>query len=172
MDLFSTEDIVYVIDTSGLIMLESTFKKDNPVFSAIWDEIEDLILQGCFKSIDFVEQELNEYQGSETFLKIWIKKWKKHLIVDTDAACFNVAIPLINAEYNTGFLNARKQAEGKEEADPFLIAYCKVHNCSLITHESKTKNNKTPAVSARNGVRCIDINTFLNERGLKMQRRR
>ena len=32
---------IYVIDTSGLIILESTFKYNNPVFKAIWEEIED-----------------------------------------------------------------------------------------------------------------------------------
>lgn len=74
MDLFSEGNTVYVIDTSGLIMLESTFKKDNPVFAAIWEEIEDLIKQGCFKTIDFVEQEINDYEGKEDFLKKWVKK--------------------------------------------------------------------------------------------------
>ena len=116
-----------------------TFSRDNPVFTAIWEEIEDLIRQGCFKTIDFVEQEINDYEGQQEFLKKWVKKWKKHLVVETDAASFNAAIPIINAEYNTGFLNARKQAEGKEEADPYLIGYCKVHNCTLIASESKTK---------------------------------
>ena len=82
-------------------------------------------------------------------------------MVDTDAASFNEAIPIINAEYNTGFLNARKQAEGKEEADPYLIGYCKVHNCTLIASESKTKNNKIPAVSERNGVAVLTLMTFL-----------
>jgi len=38
---FNQDETIYVIDTSGLIMLESTFKPDNPVFSAIWEEIED-----------------------------------------------------------------------------------------------------------------------------------
>ena len=52
---FNQDEIVYVIDTSGLIMLESTFKYDNPVFNAIWEEIEDLIQQDCFRTIDFVE---------------------------------------------------------------------------------------------------------------------
>ncbi|MDH5603934.1 MAG: DUF4411 family protein, partial [Cyclobacteriaceae bacterium] len=107
----------------------------------------------------------------EAFLKKWVKKWKKHLVIDTDAASFNAAIPIINAEFNTGFLNARKQAEGKEEADPYLIGLCKVHNYTLIASESKTKNNKIPAVSARNGVKCIDINDFLIERDLRMERK-
>lgn len=172
MQLNLYKNTIYVIDTSGLIMLESTFKYDNPVFVAIWEEIEELIKQGCFRTIDFVEDEINSYQGKEDFLKNWIKKWKKHLVVDTDAACFNAAIPIINEEYQSGFFDAKKQAEGKEEADPYLIAYCKVYNCILITNESKTKPNKIPRVSAKNGVKCIDIYDFLIERELKMERKK
>ncbi len=170
--LFSQGDIVYVIDTSGLIMLESTFKRDNPVFTAIWEEIEDLISLGNFKTIDFVEEEINSYQGKQDFLKIWIKKWKKHFVVTTDAASINAAIPIVNEEYSSGFFDAKKQADGKEEADPYLIGYCIVHQCVLITNESKLKPNKIPAVSKKNGVNCIDISDFLIERGLRMERRK
>jgi len=35
--LFDQEGTTYVIDTSGLMMLDSTFKRDNPVFTAIWE---------------------------------------------------------------------------------------------------------------------------------------
>ena len=55
---FNQDETIYVIDTSGLIMLESTFKYDNPVFIAIWEEIEDLIRGDCFRIIDFVEDEV------------------------------------------------------------------------------------------------------------------
>lgn len=77
---FNQGNTIYVIDTSGLIKLESTFKYDNPVFNAIWEEIEELIKQGCFKTIDFVEDEINSYEGKQDFLKNWVKKWKKHLV--------------------------------------------------------------------------------------------
>jgi hypothetical protein len=93
-------------------------------------------------------------------------------VVETDAPSFQAAIPIINAEYHTGFLNRRKLAEGREEADPYMIGYCKVHGCTLIASESKAKHNKLPAVSERNRVRCIDVNDFLVERGLKMERRK
>lgn len=172
MDLFNADKRVYVIDTSALIRLDLTFKKEIPIFTAIWDEIEDLIRQGCFKTIDFVEQEINDYEGKEDFLKKWVKTWKKHLVVNTDAASFNAAIPIINREYNTGFLNASKQAEGKEEADPYLIGYCQVHNCVLITDENKTKLNKIPAVAKRYGIECIDVYDFMVERELKIQRKK
>lgn len=172
MELTFLGNITYVVDTSSLITLEYHFKYDNPVFHAIWEEIEDLIIQGNFKTIDFVEQEINSYEGKQDFLKTWVKKWRKYLVVPTDEASFNAAIPIINEEYNTGFFNATKQAEGKEEADPYLIGYCKVHECVLITSESKIKSNKIPAVSFKNKVRCIDINDFMIERGLRMERKR
>lgn len=101
-----------------------------------------------------------------------MSKWKKHLVVKTDAASLNAAIPIINEEYDTGFFDAKKQAEGKEEADPYLIAFCKVHGFKLITDESKTRPNKILAVSRKNGVECIDIYDFLKERGLRMERKK
>ena len=162
----------YVIDANGLIMLESTFKSNNPVFRAIQDEVEELIVQGTLKTIDFVEDELNSYEGKQDFLKTWIKKWKKYFVAKTDGASINAAIPIVREEYNTGFFDAKKQAEGKEEADPYLIGYCKVHDCVLITNESKTRHNKIPAVALKHGVRCIDINDFLMERGLRMERKK
>ena len=172
MELDFSTGKVYVIDTSGLIMLESTFKYDNPVFTAVWEEIEELIKLGSFRTIDFVEYEINEYEGKEDFLKKWIKKWKKLLVFDTDIETLNTAKPIINEEYTTGFFDAKKQASGQEEADPYLIAYCKVHNYVLITNESKVKFNKIPAVAVKNGVTCIDIFDFLKERELKMERKK
>lgn len=172
MDLFSEGNTVYVIDTSALIRLDLTFKRDNPVFTAIWEEIEDLIIQRRFLVIDFVEQEIKEYRGKEVFLKEWVKKWKKLLVVETDVDSFNAARPIINEEYSTGFLKANKLAEGKEEADPYLIGFCKVHNYVLITDENKLKPNRIPAVAQKNGVRCIDVYEFLQERGLKMERKK
>ena len=169
---FNLGNTVYVIDTSALIILDLTFKRTNPVFIAIWEEIEELIIQGSFKTIDFVEDEINSYEGKEDFLKKWVKKWKKYLVVATDIESINAAIPIINEEYKSGFFDAKKQAEGKEEADPYLIGYCKIHKCVLITNESKIKPNRIPEVSAKNGVKCIDINDFLMERELKMERKK
>ena len=167
---FYQENTIYVIDTSALIILDITFKHNNPVFEAIWEEIEDLIKQGSFKTIDFVEDEINNYEGKEDFLKVWIKKWRKLFVVQTDTKSINASIPIINEEYKSGFFDAKKQAEGKEEADPYLIGFCKTHRFVLITCENKNKPNKIPKVSEKNGVRCIDINDFLMERGLKMER--
>ena len=103
LSLFSQGNITYVIDTSDLIMLESTFKRENPVFTAIWEEIEDLISLGNFKTLDFVEEEINNYQGKQDFLKTWMKKWKKYFVEITDTSTINAAIPIINEEYNSGF---------------------------------------------------------------------
>ncbi len=171
-DLF-TEDIIYVIDTSALIDLENIFKYDNPVFKAIWEEIENLVIKDNLITLDFVEEEINSYEGEREFLKEWIKKWekKKKFIKATDETVINEAIPIINQEFNTGFLNKNKLANGKDEADPYLIAYCKINNFILITEESKYKSNKIPAVADKNGVKTINIYEFFEARGLKMVRK-
>lgn len=170
-DLFK-EDIVYVIDTSALIDLANTFKPDNPVFNAIWEEIENLIIKDNFITLDFVEEEINSYEGDKDFLKGWIKKWKKKnkFVKTSDEEIINEAIPIINEEFDTGFLNKTKLASGKDEADPYLIAYCKKNKFVLITSESKYKPNKIPAIATKHGVRPLDLNDFFNERGLKMVR--
>ena len=165
-----SENRIYAIDTSGLINLEVTFPPTNRTFLAIWEEIEDLIKQGRFRVIDFVEEEINNYEGKEDFLKRWIKQRRERLIYVTDEECFNAAIPIINEEYATGFFNAKKQAEGKEEAAPYLIAYCIVNDCVLITNESKTKPNKIPEVARRYDVVRQDIYDFIADRNLKMVR--
>jgi len=105
-------------------------------------------------------------------LKQWVKKWKRLFVVETDVASINASRPIINEEYQSGFFNASKQAEGREEADPFLIGYCIVHEYVLITNESKTKSNKLPAIAKRNRVKCIDIYDFMIERGLRMERKK
>jgi len=169
---FNQGNTKYLIDTSGLIYLEYTFKYNNPVFAAIWEEIEELIQNGNFKTIDFVEDEINSYQGKEDFLKKWVKKWKRLFVVETDVESINASRPIINEEYQSGFFNPSKQAEGKEEADPFLIGYCIVHKYVLITNENRTKPNKIPAIADKNGVKCIDINDFMIERGLRMERKK
>ena len=43
---FSQGSTRYLIDTSGLIFLDFIFKHDNPVFKAIWEEIEELMAAG------------------------------------------------------------------------------------------------------------------------------
>ncbi len=65
---------------------------------------------GQFRTLNFVEDEINNYESGHTFLKKWIQECKKDLIVEVDEGCFNAAIPIINAEYNTGFFDPKKQA--------------------------------------------------------------
>jgi hypothetical protein len=96
---FNQGNCIYVIDTSALIILDFTFNYDNPVFKAIWEEVEDLISQGHFKTINFVEDEINSYEGKQDFLKKWVKKWRKHLVIEVDSATMNATIPIINEEY-------------------------------------------------------------------------
>lgn len=172
VDLF--HQTVYVIDTSALINLQDKFAYNNPVFQAIWDEIEELILLDCFLTIDFVEEEIiDDYLGKKDFLIKWMKRFKRRrkFVKKSDAAVINAAIPIINSEFTSGFLRKEKLEEGKDEADPYLIAFCKLNGYTLISDEKKFVSNKIPEVAKKNGVRCISLYEFFEERGLKMVRK-
>ncbi|MEX2235811.1 MAG: DUF4411 family protein [Cyclobacteriaceae bacterium] len=171
LSFLNQDKTIYVIDANALIHLERHFPKNNSAFAAIWEEIEALMAVGSFITLDYVEEEINSYAGHRTFLQTWIKDCKKEFVVATDEICFNAARPIINQEYSTGFFDAKKQADGKEEADPYLIAYCQINGCTLITNESKMHPHRIPAVAKKLNVKCIDIADFLEERGLRMQRR-
>ncbi len=171
MDLFNTEDSVYVLDTSALIALDHQYKRSNEMFEAVWEEIEDLIAQGRLKIIDFVEDEIDKYEGKEDYVKRWVAQHHKRLVVETDVASMAFAQEVINSEKDTGFLKASKQAKGEEEADPYLIGYAKQHQYIIVTHENPTKPNRLPQVASRHGVTCLSIEAFLVARGLKMVRK-
>lgn len=158
----------YCVDMSALIKLDSEFPKSNETFEAIWTEIESLIAQGQFFTSDYVEQEANEYVGDHTFIKDWIKKHKKKLVIPTDAEILIAAGKVINENLASGFLNRKKWEEGKNEADPYLIAIGMTKGHVIITGENKVKPNKIPQVAKKYGVQSIDIYDFFKERGLKM----
>lgn len=171
-DLFNQN--IYVIDTSSLINLQEKFDYNNPVFKAIWEEIEELIVTDNLLTIDFVEKEIiDDYLGKKDFLIKWMKRFKRRrkFVKKSDEAVINEAIPIINSEFNTGFFKKVKIEKGKDEADPFLIAFCKLNGYTLISDEKKFVSNKIPEVSKKNGVRCINLYEFFEERGLKMVRK-
>lgn len=171
-DLFN--QTVYVIDSSALINLKNKFDYDNNVFKAIWEEIEELIQNDALITIDFVEKEIIEdYLGNQDFLIKWIKKFKRKrkFVKKIDEDVINEAIPIINNEYDSGFLKKNKLADGKDEADPYLIAICKLNGYKLISDEKKFVSNKIPEVAKKNGVDCISLYEFFEERGLKMVRK-
>jgi len=71
----------YCIDTSALIDLHKYYPRKEPAFRAIWEEIERLIDKGSMFTIDVVEEEINDYQGRDDFLKRWLKEHKKKFVI-------------------------------------------------------------------------------------------
>ena len=93
MDLFNTENTVYVLDTSALIALDHQYKRSNEMFEAVWEEIEDLIVQGRLKVIDFEEEEIGKYEGKEDLLLICIIASKpKAWLCDRRTSCVSSAV--------------------------------------------------------------------------------
>jgi len=160
----------YCIDTSALLELDYRFKESNPVFTNIWKDMEQMINDGLLVTSDYVELEVNDYAGAETFVKEWISKHKKRLVIPTDPEVLASAGRVINENLHLGFPDPKKWQEGKNDADPFLIGVATVRSLTIITQESKNKPNKIPQIAAKYGVRSIDVYDFMAERGFRMTR--
>ncbi len=59
--------------------------------------------------------------------------------VATDHVSGRMDTKIGETPFHTGFLDRKKQAQGKEEADPYLLGYCQTHGYTLITDESRFK---------------------------------
>jgi hypothetical protein len=91
LDAFQINDSsLYVIDTSALILLDFNFPKSSPVFTAIWEEMEEMIHKGILHTIDYVETEINDYEGKETFLQNWVKLNRRKFVRLREKLAFNI----------------------------------------------------------------------------------
>jgi len=97
----------YCIDASSLIDLGNIYPKERETYKAIWNDIEELIDNGLFLTSDFVEKEINEYQGKKTFINEWIREHKQKLVIPTDSEITIAAKKIINENRNTGFLDQK-----------------------------------------------------------------
>lgn len=150
----------YCIDMSALIVLDNSYRKPFETFRAVWKELDDLIEQGNLHTSDFVEIEADSYTGTHTFIQEWLKERRDKLIIPTSTEILIAAAQVINENQNTGFLNPQKWAEGKNEADPYLIAIGMLSGHVIITHENFDKPNRIPKVAGKYGVQAISVLDF------------
>lgn len=54
----------------------------------------------------------------------------------------------------------------RDQADPYLIAYAKVHNLTVITYENPKSPKKIPAICKTMDVDCINLDEFLERESL------
>lgn len=142
----------YLIDTSVFIRREPHQIYEEECYPIHWKNFDKLVKNGTIISINKVKKELVDL--SHDFYKEWVEENKDMFCPDFDSET-----TFYLKELSTLFPGWYKENESK--ADSLLIAFAKVKNLVLVTHETiklDTKNDKKysiPTVAYKIGAKCI-----------------
>ena len=137
----------YVFDTGPFIDLKN-YPRD--IFTSLWDSFEKMINEGSIISSNEVFREL-EKQDDE--ITSWAKINRKIFLKPTIEEQ-NFVQQILAKHPN--LVKPASILSGNPEADPFVIAQAKAHDCILVHREkSKPNSHKIPTVCADFGVKEI-----------------
>jgi len=150
--------VIYCIDTSSLM---HAWRRAYPPkrFRGLWAELEALIDAGrLLASIEVY----NELRKKDDDLFAWAKARKEALFREIDEDVQDQVVRLMGT-----YPKLVDTAKGKSGGDPFVIAQALAARPRLIvvTQEAggSEQSPKIPFVCAREGLRCIDLLTLIDD---------
>ena len=127
----------YLLDTNIFIQSHrSTYPLD--VIPSFWNKIEELAKSGVIISIDKVKKEIFEKSSHEDELQDWcLLNLEDDFFVDTSPEINSYVEIITWASSQSSHYKQSAIDEFLETdlADPWLIAYAKVHKCKIVTFE-------------------------------------
>jgi len=147
--------MTYCIDTSALI---AAWNERYPIenFPPFWERLDDLIRDGRLCSPRDVKEEIIK---KEDGLYSWLDERPQMFVeleedIQQDARVILAEFPLLT-----------KQIEGRNPADPFVIALAKARGCTVITQEGmgSPSRPRIPLVCKYYGIKCMDILGLVRE---------
>lgn len=148
--------MLYSFDTSSLLNGQRDLLPP-ATFPTVWENIESMIDGGAIRAIDLVRDELAAREDS---VHAWARQ-RSHLFTaltqDVQTAVRDV---LAQHERIIGI------GSGRSGADPFVIALARVHDGTVVTEETPSRNltkPKIPDVCLAMGVRQLNLLGFIQE---------
>ncbi|MBQ9683447.1 MAG: DUF4411 family protein [Neisseriaceae bacterium] len=160
----------YVFDTCSIRALQHFYPA---IFGSIWQKIDELVEHEEMISTKEVFNELKRQDISKE-LQEWVKN-KKSIFKKPTAEETEFVSEILRTQNFAGLIGKKQQLKGQPVADPFVVACAKQYNATVVTEEGwdhdkdelepKPKAAKIPNVCQHFGIRCIDLETFMNEQG-------
>lgn len=153
----------YCIDACSLLASndEPAAKQKYPknLFPSLWQNIETKIEVGEIVSIKNIQVEV---EVVDTSVKTWSRQLSQfRFYKNLDQTCIDEAQRIIQTYPHIIKIG------NTDEADPYLIAYAKINNLTIITEENSSgatiNLKKIPDICLREGVRCINLLQLIRE---------
>ncbi|MEA5463178.1 PIN domain-containing protein [Leptothoe sp. PORK10 BA2] len=153
--------MIYVFDTSSLIVLKNFYPDNFPSFWQAWDE---MVENEIITSVREVKNEL-ENRDSPDFIQQWVKEHKTMFeIPGPDALMFIAQIFAI--KHFQALISQQARLRGTPVADPFVIAVAKAKSGTGVTEERLKPNAaKVPNVCKHFQIPCMNLAGFMAQQG-------
>lgn len=155
---------MYVFDTNIFLVL-GHYYPDN--FPSIWTHIDKLVFEEKLFSVKEVRREIEINSHTEHIAK-WVKKNSKIFRIPTKDEMEVVAAIFQNPIF-LGLIKRQNLLKGMPVADPFLVAFAKIHGAIVVTQEKHKKNAaRIPNVCKTIGVPYLNMEKFLKKENIKL----
>jgi hypothetical protein len=151
--------MVYVLDTSSLIVIENYYPDLFPTF---WNKLNTLVANGQIISTKEVFREIENINHKSIVLD-WAKQHKELFATPSLQELLFVK-SIFSVSHFQCLINEKQRLKGTAVADPFVIAAAKVKNGTVVTEEHLKPNAaKIPNVCKHFGIPYTDLEGFMKE---------
>jgi hypothetical protein len=149
--------VVYVFDTSSIIVLGHYFPDRFPTF---WNNFNTAVTEGDVVS---VREVLKEIASPRQWLMDWVNSHKEMFLLPGSEETMFVA-KIFQVPHFQMLVTETQRLRGQPVADPFVIACASVLGGTVVTEESSKPNSaRIPTVCSHFGVACTNVEGFLSE---------
>ena len=153
--------MIYVFDTSSLVVINHYYPHAFPTF---WARLDELVNQGIITSTREVYNELQNFTDRPNTLA-WAKNNKALFEIPTPDELRFVAQILAIPRFQA-LIGEKNRLKGTPVADPFVVATARVRGAVVVTQEVEKQNAaKIPNVCKHFGIGCINLAGFMQGQG-------
>jgi hypothetical protein len=154
---------MYVFDMNVFLTLGHYYPSR---FPSLWERIDTLVQDEKLFSVKEVKNEL-EVNCHFDHIEKWILKNRHIFKTPTEKEYKIVAEIFKNTNYQ-GLVKRQNILKGLPVADPFIIAFAKVHNATVVTQEKYKENGaRVPTICKEINIKYINVEQFLEEENLQ-----
>ncbi|MGQ3014692.1 MAG: DUF4411 family protein [Flavobacteriales bacterium] len=159
----------YLLDSNVFIQAHRMYYPFD-VVPGFWRKLQELSNDGVICSIDKVRKELCEISSPDR-LSLWCTKQLNPIFFVDSTSCLNDYGALANWVMSSSHFtqNAKDDFLTTDLADPWLVAYAKSYDCTIVTHEvsqPQRKNRiKIPEPCSHFGVKYLTPISMFRELG-------
>lgn len=147
--------MIYVFDSNTLIKIFNNYYREQ--FPSFWQKFTEYIADRKIISVRAVKTEL---VGRGDVLADFVKNTNIFITPSDDETAFMATI--FQVKHFQSLISKKSMLQGREVADPYLIARAKIQNACVVTEEKLKPNAaKIPNVCQKFNIPCINFEQFM-----------